>query len=104
MERHVREQNELNTKMKDQITTLAEDADNEKKVIRVLIDNGVQDVASKIQLLKSAAKANVTDVKLMLERIEREQKAKQEEQDRAIDELTKKHVELETQTKAKFSQ
>eukprot|EP00961_Rhodomonas_salina_P243455 3289854-Rhodomonas_salina.1 len=67
MERHVREQNELNTKMKDQITTLAEDADNEKKVIRVLIDNEVQDVASKIQLLKSAATANVTDVKLMLE-------------------------------------
>mmetsp|Transcript_28085 Transcript_28085/g.66801 ORF Transcript_28085/g.66801 Transcript_28085/m.66801 type:complete len:80 (-) Transcript_28085:1571-1810(-) len=75
MERHVREQNELNTKMKDQITTLAEDADNEKKVIRVLIDNGVQDVASKIQLLKSAATANVTDVKLMLDREGAEGKA-----------------------------
>ena len=102
MERHVREQNALNNKMKMQITTLETEAQDEKTVIRNLIRQGMSDVTDKIDLLKNAALANVTDVRAMLVRIEAEQKAKQAEQDTAIDQLTARHQQLQQETTEKF--
>jgi hypothetical protein len=104
MERHVREQNALNNKMKTQITTLEQEAQDEKLVIRKLIEAGMTDVQDKIALLKNAAMANVTDVRAMLVRIEAEQKAKQAEQDQAIQALTERHQQLQTDTTKKFQQ
>jgi len=104
MERHVREQNALNNKMKMQITTLEQEAQNEKEVIRRLIASGMSDVTDKISLLKNAAMANVSDVREMLVRIEAEQRAKQAQQDSAINELTTRHQQLQTATTTKFQQ
>ena len=102
MERHVREQNALNNKMKVQITTLEQEAQNEKEVIRKLIAAGMADVTEKISILKNAALTNVTDVREMLMRIEAEQKSKQAQQDTAIDQLTARHQQLQQQTTSKF--
>jgi len=104
MERHVREQNALNNKMKMQITTLEQEAQNEKEVIRKLIASGMSDVTNKISLLKNAAMSNVSDVREMLVRIEAEQKAKQVQQDTAIHQLTARHQQLQTETTTKFQQ
>jgi len=60
------------------------------------------DVTDKIDLLKNAALANVSDVRAMLVRIEAEQKAKQAEQDTAIDQLTARHQQLQQETTEKF--
>jgi hypothetical protein len=102
MERHVREQNALNNKMKMQITTLEQEAQDEKLVIRRLIQAGMTDVTDKISLLKNAAMANVSDVRAMLVRIEGEQRAKQAQQDTAIDQLTARHQQLQQETTTKF--
>ena len=104
MERHVREQNALNNKMKTQISTLEEQAQDEKKVIRALIQKGMEDVTTKISLLKNAAMANVSDVRALLLRIEGEQTAKQEAQDKAIDDLTARHQQLQSETTNKFQE
>jgi hypothetical protein len=104
MERHVREQNALNNKMKKQITTLEQEAQDEKEVIRKLIAAGMSDVTDRIALLKNAALANVTDVREMLQRIEAEQKAKQAQQDADIERLTARHQQLQTETTTKFQE
>uniref|UniRef100_A0A7S0E9I8 Uncharacterized protein n=1 Tax=Hanusia phi TaxID=3032 RepID=A0A7S0E9I8_9CRYP len=102
MERHVREQNDMNNKMKKEINKLSSEAENEKKVIKDLINQGMLDITDKIQLLKNAAAANVTAVEELLRRIESEQRQKQQEQDNAIQLLAKKHKELQESATKKF--
>jgi len=104
MERHVREQNALNNKMKLQISSLEAEAQDEKLVIRNLIAQGMSDVTDKISLLKNAAMANVSDVREMLLRIEAEQKEKQTQQDTQIDDLTARHQKLQEQTVSRFNE
>lgn len=102
MEQHVREQNQLNLKLKGQVEKLTGEAAEEKAEIRRLIDSGINDVTNRILVLKHVAMGNVTAVKELLEKIEREQESKQNEQDEALDLLEKRQQELVSLTKSKF--
>ena len=102
MERHVREQNDMNNRMKKEINKLSSEAENEKKVIKDLINQGMLDISDKIQLLKNAAAANVTAVEEFLRRIDTEQRQKQKEQDNAIQLLAQKHKQLQDSATQKF--
>ena len=77
-------------------------AAEEKAEIRRLIDSGINDVTNRILVLKHVAMGNVTAVKELLEKIEREQESKQNEQDEALDLLEKRQQELVSLTKSKF--
>ena len=63
MEQHVREQNQLNLKLKGQVEKLTGEAAEEKAEIRRLIDSGINDVTNRILVLKHVAMGNVTAVK-----------------------------------------
>lgn len=63
MEQHVRQQNALNEKMREEIEGMASGAEREKKVIRLLIDDGMKGVSDRIDLLRDAVDTNVTGVK-----------------------------------------
>jgi hypothetical protein len=62
------------------VDKLESEAAAEKAEIRRLIDSGIGNVTSKILVLKHVAMGNVTAVRGLLERIEREQESKQDQQ------------------------
>jgi hypothetical protein len=104
MEDHVKEQNTLNYKLKTKVTELDEGITREQKIIRLLIDEGMKHVENRLQFMKEAVSSNITAVKNTLRILRAEDREKQKQQDKAIDQLNTRHRALAASTTKQLQQ
>ena len=104
MENHIEQQNAMNKKMKKEVSELEDSFNREKKIIHILIENGMADVDAKLDELQDSLSENVTDVDHVLRTITDEVHAKEAQQDQYIADLNARHLALAGQTQKELAQ
>jgi hypothetical protein len=104
MEDHVKEQNALNYKLKTKVAELDEGITREQKIIRMLIGEGMSHVENRLKFMKEAVSSNITAVKNTLRILRAEDREKQLQQDKAIDQLNTRHRALAASTSKQLQQ
>lgn len=94
MERHVTQQNILNTDLKDEVSKMTAEATKEKTIVNMLVKKGMDGVRNKVDLLREAVNVNVTGVREALGHLDAGILARQDRQDRRLDELEKARKEM----------
>ena len=104
MENHIEQQNIINNKMKKEVAELDEGLTREKQIVELIINNGMDDVDHRLDLLQVAISANVTAVQQTLKEISAQAAAKQKSQDDAIAALNDRHGVLAADTHKELSE
>jgi hypothetical protein len=104
MENHIEQQKAINNKMKREVAELDAGLTREKQIVELIINNGMDDVDHRLDLLHAAIAANVTRVQQTLKDISAQAKTKQESQDQAIVALKERHVTLAADTHKELSE
>ena len=104
MENHIEQQNIINNKMKKEVADLDAGLTREKQIVELIINNGMDDVDHRLDLLHAAISANVTAVQQTLKDISAQAKAKQDLQDDAIAALNDRHGVLAADTHKELSE
>ena len=99
MENHLEQQNAINNRMKKEIYDLDAGLTREKRIVKLIINEGMDDADQRLDLLQEALASNVSAVKKTLQDLSSEAQVKEQLQDQAIANLTERHTTLAAETK-----
>jgi hypothetical protein len=104
MENHIEQQNIINARMKKEVAELESGLTREKRIVRLIINEGMDDVDQRLNLLQEAVSSNVSAVEETLRQLSAEARAKQIEQDQTIAALKANHITLAAQANKELNQ
>ena len=104
MENHIEQQNSINARMKKEVYDLDAGLTREKRIVQLIINEGMDDVDHRLDLLQEAISSNVSAVAQTLRELSNEARIKQEEQDQAIATLKDRHIALAAEARNELNQ